>query len=159
MFDMWARERWGAFAKAIREGLFYRVYLCVQKKRNLTGLYWFCVVPETPRWTSSWKIKATLTLLFPWTSHANLQLYPSPFTNLQRLNLSWTGESMKTNLLHLLCPSFYCISTSSQSTVVCAFLWCSPISKLSFPVAIVRSCSYLSALFFLPHVLHQAVRS
>lgn len=43
------------------------------------------------------------------------------------------------------------------SVVRAASLQCSPISNLSFPVAIVHSHSYLSARFPLPHALHLPV--
>lgn len=89
-------------------------------------------------------------------SHANLQLCQSPFINLQRLDLRWVVESIQNNLSHLLHASFYCISTSSQSNVVCAFL---PTESRMFTyLKVVLPCSYCSQLLILESSVFPAAR-
>lgn len=66
-------------------------------------------------------------------------------TGFQLHGRTHTKQSLTSALLHFI-------------AVACAAcLQCSPISNLSFPVAIVHSYSYLRAQFSLPHTLHLPV--
>lgn len=77
----------------------------------------------------------SLTIAFDKSAGTGFQLHGGTHTK----------QSLTSALLHFI-------------AVACAAcLQCSPISNLSFPVAIVHSYSYLSAQFSLPHTLHLPV--
>lgn len=127
-----------------------------ERSAEKSKLHWHCCTKSLHLQciNTRWHVAARTVVLFMNFTCQPLAPPLWPTTNLLRTNLCWIVKVIK--MIYPLCASLYCSSASSQNNEV----WCSPISKLSSPVAIVHSYSYSSAhQFFLPHAQHQAVRS